>query len=105
MPLCDLATGVFSTPREDEIILSQFSKAKIQVPHRIDLRMGTAASTLEQNAPSHAPDSWSYFLLTAAGFFLRLRLAWLTFLNPDEALHYFLAHQPSLKLAYQASLT
>jgi hypothetical protein len=43
--------------------------------------------------------------LVAAGLFLRLRLAWLTFLNPDEALHYFLAHQPSVKLAYQASLT
>src|SRR5207245_3842364 len=37
MPLCDLATGVFSAPREDEIILSQFSKAKIEVPNRIDL--------------------------------------------------------------------
>lgn len=36
---------------------------------------------------------------------MRLRLAWLTFLNPDEALHYFLSHQPSLKLAYDASLT
>lgn len=34
-----------------------------------------------------------------------MRLAWLTFLNPDEALHYFLAHQPSLKIAYEASLT
>ena len=44
-------------------------------------------------------------LLLGAGLFLRLRLAWLTFLNPDEALHYFLSHQPSLALAYQASLT
>src|SRR4051812_35129880 len=76
IPLCDLATGIVSAPREDEIILSQFSKAKIEVPNRIDLRMGTAASTLEQNAPSHAPASWLYFLLIAAGFFLRLRLAW-----------------------------
>jgi 4-amino-4-deoxy-L-arabinose transferase-like glycosyltransferase len=39
------------------------------------------------------------------GFLLRLRLAWLTFLNPDEALHYFLSYQPSLKLTYDASLT
>jgi Dolichyl-phosphate-mannose-protein mannosyltransferase len=29
----------------------------------------------------------------------------MTFLNPDEALHYFLAHQPTLRLAYEASLT
>ncbi len=43
--------------------------------------------------------------MVAAGLFLRLRLAWLTFLNPDEALHYFLAHQASVKLAYEASLT
>ena len=85
--------------------MSQFSKVKFDAPNRIDLRMATAASTPEQNAPSHAAASWLYFLLVAAGLFLRLRLAWLTFLNPDEALHYFLAQQPSLKLAYKASLT
>jgi len=67
--------------------------------------MGTEASTAEQSAPSQAAASWFYFLLLAGGLFLRLRLAWMTFLNPDEALHYFLAHQPSLKLAYEASLT
>lgn len=66
--------------------------------------MVTAASTPEQNPPSRLA-SWFYFLLIVAGLFLRLRLAWLAFLNPDEALHYFLAHQPSLKLTYQASLT
>jgi Dolichyl-phosphate-mannose-protein mannosyltransferase len=49
--------------------------------------------------------NWSVFSLLLAGFLLRLRLSWLTFLNPDEALHYFLSHQPSLKLAYEASLT
>jgi hypothetical protein len=37
--------------------------------------------------------------------FLRLRLASLTFLNADEALHFFLGHQSSLWLAYRASLT
>jgi len=105
MPRWDFVAGIFSASREDEIILSQFSKEKLGVPHRIDLRMGTAASTPEQNAPSHAPTSWLYFLLVAVGLFLRLGLAWRTFLNPDEALHYFLAHQPSLKLAYEASLT
>ena len=49
--------------------------------------------------------AWLVPLLLATGLFLRLRLAWLTFLNPDEALHYFLSHQPSLALAFQASLT
>jgi 4-amino-4-deoxy-L-arabinose transferase-like glycosyltransferase len=67
--------------------------------------MGTEASTPRQNAPSHAHALSLYFLLITAGLFLRLRLAWLTFLNPDEALHYFLAHQSSLKIAYKASLT
>lgn len=67
--------------------------------------MEPAASTPEHNASSPANAAWFYFPLVAAGMFLRLRLAWLTFLNPDEALHYFLAHQPSLKLTYQASLT
>src|SRR5689334_3940533 len=66
--------------------------------------MGTVASMGAQSAPSNSR-SWCYFLLIAAGLVLRLRLAWLTFLNPDEALHYFLSHQPSLKLAYEASLT
>jgi 4-amino-4-deoxy-L-arabinose transferase-like glycosyltransferase len=84
--------------------LSQFSKAKFEVPNRIDLRMRTAASKPEPNTPSPAPASWFYFLLVAGGLFLRLRLTWLTFLNPDEALHYFLAHQSSLRLAYEASL-
>lgn len=67
--------------------------------------MGTAASTAAQNSSSHLRASWFYFLLIAAGLLLRLRLAWLTFLNPDEALHYFLAHQASLKMAYETSLT
>jgi hypothetical protein len=36
---------------------------------------------------------------------LRLRAAWGTFLNPDEALHFRLANKASWTLAYQASLT
>jgi 4-amino-4-deoxy-L-arabinose transferase-like glycosyltransferase len=44
-------------------------------------------------------------LLILAGFLLRLSLAWFTFLNPDEILHYLLANQPSLQQAYHASLT
>jgi hypothetical protein len=41
----------------------------------------------------------------ACGLVPRLILARETFLNPDEALHYLLSDQPSLRLAYEASLT
>jgi Dolichyl-phosphate-mannose-protein mannosyltransferase len=44
-----------------------------------------------------------FVLLT--GFLARLWAASGTFLNPDEALHFRLANQPSLLLAYRASLT
>jgi hypothetical protein len=40
-----------------------------------------------------------------AGFLTRLWKASGTFLNPDEALHFRLANQPSLALAYKESLT
>jgi 4-amino-4-deoxy-L-arabinose transferase-like glycosyltransferase len=61
----------------------------------------------------HAFNAWSQqqtpdllpLALVLAGFLLRFGLAWLTFLNPDEILHYLLADQPSLRQAYQASLT
>ena len=49
-------------------------------------------------------DFFPAFML-AAGFVLRLDLAYFTFLNPDEALHYLLSVQPSAALAYRASLT
>jgi hypothetical protein len=44
-------------------------------------------------------------LVLAAAFLVRLRTAWGTFLNPDEALHYLLANQATWLLAYKASLT
>lgn len=44
-------------------------------------------------------------LSVAGGFLVRLVPARLTFLNPDEALHYFLSRQPSLGATYQATLT
>ncbi|MBV9574730.1 MAG: glycosyltransferase family 39 protein [Acidobacteriales bacterium] len=44
-------------------------------------------------------------LVVTLGFLLRLREASGTFLNPDEALHFLLSNQTSLRLAYQASLT
>jgi uncharacterized membrane protein len=44
-------------------------------------------------------------LVLAAGFVARLLPAWRYFLNPDEALHYVLADQSSLRLAWTAALT
>jgi 4-amino-4-deoxy-L-arabinose transferase-like glycosyltransferase len=43
--------------------------------------------------------------ITLLGFLARLWTAHGTFLNPDEALHFRLANQASLALAYKASLT
>jgi len=58
--------------------------------------------------PAYRPSvSASLFpiLLLAAGLLVRLGWACWGFLNPDEAAHYLLSVQPSLILAYQASLT
>ena len=43
-------------------------------------------------------------LVLGVGFLLRLRAAWGTFLNPDEALHFLAGNGSSLLAAYQASL-
>jgi 4-amino-4-deoxy-L-arabinose transferase-like glycosyltransferase len=43
--------------------------------------------------------------ILAAGFLARLQVAARSFLNPDEALHYIIANQPSAFLAYKASLS
>lgn len=43
--------------------------------------------------------------LTAAGFVARIVAANGSYFNPDEILHYFLINEPSLFLAYKASLT
>jgi 4-amino-4-deoxy-L-arabinose transferase-like glycosyltransferase len=48
---------------------------------------------------------WLLALLLAVGTGVRLYLAWRTFLNPDEALHYLVSAQPSFAAAYRASLT
>ncbi|MFZ0760936.1 MAG: glycosyltransferase family 39 protein, partial [Candidatus Sulfotelmatobacter sp.] len=45
------------------------------------------------------------FFITLLAFLARLWVASGTFLNPDEALHFRLANQPTLVLAYEASLT
>jgi hypothetical protein len=47
----------------------------------------------------------SAMLILTTGFLIRLWVASGTFLNPDEALHYLLANQPSWRVAYHASLT
>ena len=44
-------------------------------------------------------------VVTLAGLVARVWVAHGTFLNPDEALHFRLANQPSLALAYRESLT
>jgi 4-amino-4-deoxy-L-arabinose transferase-like glycosyltransferase len=65
----------------------------------------TAAST-ENKKPwfeSRAP--YAAIMVTLLGFLARLWTASGTFLNPDEALHFRLANQPSLALAYKQSLT
>src|SRR5690242_6025384 len=43
--------------------------------------------------------------ITAAGFAARINAATSAYLNPDEILHYLLIDQPSLFLAYKASLS
>ena len=66
----------------------------------------------DRPAPGRSVELWldghsdlAAFILLVLGFVLRLRAAWGTFLDPDEALHFFIANQPSLILAYKASLT
>ncbi|HXZ39618.1 MAG TPA: glycosyltransferase family 39 protein, partial [Terriglobales bacterium] len=44
-------------------------------------------------------------VIVALGFVLRVREAWGTFLNPDEALHFFIANRTSLDAVYKVSLT
>ena len=48
---------------------------------------------------------WLPLIITLLGFLARLWAAHGIFLNPDEALHFRLANQLSLALAYKASLT
>jgi hypothetical protein len=64
------------------------------------------------NSKNKSKDEWfeshagsAAIVVTLLGFFARLWTASGTFLNPDEALHFRLANQTSLALAYKESLT
>jgi hypothetical protein len=59
----------------------------------------------ERNRDRPALDSFLPPLILLTGFVARLIPAKKYFLNPDEALHYLAASEPSLRLAYKAALT
>jgi hypothetical protein len=65
-----------------------------------------------QTLPIASWESWTIahtrliaLAIVALGFGLRVREACGTFLNPDEALHFFIANRPSLEAVYRAGLT
>jgi hypothetical protein len=67
---------------------------------------------IDPTAPEDSFDTWldrhvdlAALVFLLLGFVLRLGAACGTFLNPDEALHFFIANQASWVLAYKASLT
>ena len=68
---------------------------------------GPAEASRQWGTPSWTPGHVRVAALAmlAAGFGVRLWLASGTFLNPDEALHFFDANRGSAWLVYQASLT
>jgi len=63
------------------------------------------AARKKQNEWFHGHVNLVAAAVTLLGFLARLWMASGTFLNPDEALHFRLANQVSLALAYQQSLT
>src|SRR5262249_33433882 len=69
--------------------------------------MATRTITLDSigNGAHLAPNEVKICILIGicAGI-VRAKLALFSYLNPDEAMHYFLSHQPSLRSAYAASL-
>jgi hypothetical protein len=65
--------------------------------------MVTAPDNVNEPSQSRADLAAAFVILL--GHLARLWAAHRTFLNPDEALHFRLANQLSLALAYQASLT
>jgi 4-amino-4-deoxy-L-arabinose transferase-like glycosyltransferase len=67
--------------------------------------MMTTTSSEKKNERLRGHADLVAIFLTLLGFFVRLWTASGIFLNPDEALHFRLANQASLALAYRASLT
>src|ERR1700691_4192681 len=63
----------------------------------------TSTETKDQWLQSHA--TIVAVTITLLGFFARIWMASGTFLNPDEALHFRLANQLTLPLAYREGLT
>ncbi len=74
-------------------------------PHRLqdEIQSSRRRGNFDTWFGAHSDLSATFIL--AAALVVRLRATSGTFLNPDEALHYLLATQPSLWLAYHASLT
>ena len=86
--------------------------AAIETETNPQRELATAASPEEESRPASFIDNWFHAHLnavaigiTAAAFVARIALAGKTYFNPDEALHYLLINEPSLLLAYKASLT
>src|SRR5258708_20207735 len=72
--------------------------AEIRTTHRWQALPGAVEVLLQRR-----PKLWMYALL-AAGFAVRVWQASLTFLNPDEALHFLAANKTSWWLTYKPSL-
>src|SRR5579862_814030 len=70
--------------------------------------MATSQATIRSRGEQQSPRPFAVIVaatITFCGFLARLWAAHGTFLNPDEALHFRLANQPTLALAYRESLT
>jgi len=74
-----------------------------EIPARAPSPLQTVLAGLESSIQSR-PSAWAYALL-AAGLIVRLWHASGTFLNPDEAMHFYSANQISWWLTYKSSLT
>src|SRR5690242_10465214 len=68
------------------------------------MEIQTAALDREKRAGQSSPSILVPVLLVAGGVYLRLLFSAETYLNPDEAYHFFLANRSSLSMAYHASL-
>jgi hypothetical protein len=86
--------------------------ATIDTETRLQREVASGMPSGKAARPSGFVDSWLHahlttvaLVVTAAGFVARIVPASKSYLNPDEALHYLLIDQPSLFLAYKASLT